>query len=73
MAADAVDAGAEDLPRRVAPSCTDRVPLLGAEGYFAMRNQVDALAAEYGLHPYRIAARPGPIRVDDPRSPGSRR
>jgi glycerol-3-phosphate dehydrogenase len=54
MAADAVDAGAEDLPRRVAPSCTDRVPLLGADGYFAMRNQVEALAEEYGLHPYRI-------------------
>ncbi|MCU1658048.1 MAG: hypothetical protein JWO57_2704 [Pseudonocardiales bacterium] len=54
MAADAVDAASEDLPRRVAPSCTDRVPLLGADGYFAMRNQVDALAAEYGLHPYRV-------------------
>ncbi|MDP9115982.1 MAG: glycerol-3-phosphate dehydrogenase/oxidase [Actinomycetota bacterium] len=54
MAADAVDAGAEDLPRGVAPSCTDRVPLLGADGYFAMRNQVDALAGEYGLHPYRV-------------------
>jgi glycerol-3-phosphate dehydrogenase len=54
MAADAVDAGSEDLPRRVAPSCTDRVPLLGADGYFAMRNQVDTLAAEYGLHPYRV-------------------
>jgi glycerol-3-phosphate dehydrogenase len=54
MAADAVEAGAEDLPRRVAPSCTDRVPLLGADGYFAMRNQVDALAAEYGLHPHRV-------------------
>ncbi len=54
MAADAVDAGAEDLPRRVAPSCTDRVPLLGADGYFAMRNQVDALAGEYGLHPHRV-------------------
>lgn len=54
MAADAVDAGGEDLPRGVAPSCTDRVPLLGADGYFAMRNQVDALAAEYGLHPYRV-------------------
>jgi glycerol-3-phosphate dehydrogenase len=54
MAADAVDAGCEDLPRRVAASCTDRVPLLGADGYFAMRNQVDALAAEYGLHPYRV-------------------
>ena len=54
MAADAVDAGAEDLPRLVPPSCTDKVPLLGADGYFAMRNQVDALAAEYGLHPYRV-------------------
>jgi glycerol-3-phosphate dehydrogenase len=54
MAADAVDADAEDLPRRIAPSCTDRVPLLGADGYFAMRNQLDPLAAEYGLHPHRI-------------------
>ena len=54
MAADAVDAGAEDLPKLVPPSCTDKVPLLGADGYFAMRNQVDALAAEYGLHPYRV-------------------
>ncbi|MEP7019454.1 MAG: glycerol-3-phosphate dehydrogenase/oxidase [Pseudonocardiales bacterium] len=54
MAADAVDKGSEDLPRRVALSCTDRVPLLGADGYFAMRNQLDALAAEYGLHPHRV-------------------
>jgi glycerol-3-phosphate dehydrogenase len=55
MAADAVDAATEDLPRRIAPSCTDKVPLLGAEGYFAMRNQLDSLAAEYGLHPHRIS------------------
>jgi glycerol-3-phosphate dehydrogenase len=54
MAADVVDAAAEDLPKRVQPSCTDSVPLLGADGYYAMRNQVDALAAEYGLHPYRV-------------------
>jgi glycerol-3-phosphate dehydrogenase len=54
MAADAVDLAGEDLPLRVQPSCTDRVPLLGADGYFAMRNQVDALAGEYGLHPYRV-------------------
>jgi glycerol-3-phosphate dehydrogenase len=54
MAADAVDAASEDLPRRVQPSITDSVPLLGADGYFAMRNQVDALASEYGLHPYRV-------------------
>jgi glycerol-3-phosphate dehydrogenase len=54
MAADAVDAGAEELPKLVQPSCTDRVPLLGADGYFAVRNQLDALAAEYGLHPHRV-------------------
>jgi glycerol-3-phosphate dehydrogenase len=54
MAADAVDAGAEDLLRLVAPSCTDRVPLLGADGFFAMQNQIEALAEEYGLHPYRV-------------------
>jgi glycerol-3-phosphate dehydrogenase len=54
MAADAVDAGSEDLLKRVAPSCTDRVPLLGADGFFAMQNQVEALAADYGLHPYRV-------------------
>jgi glycerol-3-phosphate dehydrogenase len=54
MAADAVDAGAGELLRRVAPSCTDRVPLLGADGFFAMQNQVESLAAEYGLHPYRV-------------------
>jgi glycerol-3-phosphate dehydrogenase len=54
MAADAVDAGADELLRRVAPSCTDRVPLLGADGFFAMQNQIEALAGEYGLHPYRV-------------------
>jgi len=54
MAADAVDAGVKDLPKLVPPSCTEKVPLLGADGYYAMRNQVDSLAAEYGLHPYRV-------------------
>jgi glycerol-3-phosphate dehydrogenase len=55
MAADAVDAASDDLPRRVAPSCTDKVPLLGGDGYYAMRNQLEALASEYGLHPHRIS------------------
>jgi glycerol-3-phosphate dehydrogenase len=54
MAADAVDAGAEDLPKRVPDSVTDRVPLLGADGYFALANQVDTLATDYGLHPHRV-------------------
>ena len=55
MAADAVDMAIDDLPRRIAPSCTDKVPLLGGDGYYAMRNQLEALAAEYGLHPHRIS------------------
>ncbi|MFN2560060.1 MAG: glycerol-3-phosphate dehydrogenase/oxidase [Jatrophihabitans sp.] len=54
MAADAMDAAADELLKRVAPSCTDRVPLLGADGFFAMQNQIEALGREYGLHPYRV-------------------
>ncbi|MGH3796195.1 MAG: glycerol-3-phosphate dehydrogenase/oxidase [Pseudonocardiaceae bacterium] len=54
MAADAVDAAVPDLPGRVAPSITDKVPLLGADGYHALVNQADALAARHGLHPYRV-------------------
>jgi glycerol-3-phosphate dehydrogenase len=54
MAADAINAVATDLGRPVPPSVTDRTPLLGAEGYPALMNQVDELAMEYGLSPWRI-------------------
>ncbi len=54
MAADAVDAAVEDLPGLVNPSCTRGVPLLGAEGYRALANQADRIAAAAGVHPYRI-------------------
>jgi glycerol-3-phosphate dehydrogenase len=54
MAADAVDAAAADLTTRIAPSITDKVPLLGADGYHALVNQADRLAVRYGLHPYRV-------------------
>jgi glycerol-3-phosphate dehydrogenase len=54
MAADAVDAASADLPGRIAPSITDKVPLLGADGYYALVNQADQLAAAHGLHPYRV-------------------
>ncbi|MGH3911579.1 MAG: glycerol-3-phosphate dehydrogenase/oxidase [Pseudonocardiaceae bacterium] len=54
MAADAVDAAVPDLPGRVASSITNKVPLLGADGYHALVNQSDALAARHGLHPYRV-------------------
>ncbi len=54
MAADAVDAAGVDLSGRLQPSITDKVPLLGADGYHALVNQADQLGARYGLHPYRI-------------------
>ena len=54
MAADAVDAAAVDIPHRVAPSTTDKVPLLGADGYFALVNQAEQIAAGYRLHPHRV-------------------
>jgi glycerol-3-phosphate dehydrogenase len=54
MAADAVDAAAEFIPTRVAPSITEKVPLLGADGYFALINQTQHVGARYDLHPYRV-------------------
>src|ERR671932_327457 len=53
MAADAVDAVAEDVTRRVPPSVTENVPLVGAEGYAAMVNQLDALAERWGIPHFR--------------------
>lgn len=54
MAADAVDAASADLPGRLQSSITDKVPLLGADGYHALVNQVDQLGTRHGLHPYRV-------------------
>ncbi|MFT3899528.1 MAG: glycerol-3-phosphate dehydrogenase [Gordonia sp. (in: high G+C Gram-positive bacteria)] len=54
MGADAVDACNDFIPTRVAPSITERVPLLGADGYYALINQCEHLGEKYGLHPYRI-------------------
>ncbi|MGI5162067.1 FAD-dependent oxidoreductase [Microbispora sp. CA-102843] len=54
MADDAVSAAAVDLGRPLPPSVTDRVPLLGAEGYPALRNQAPLLARRYGLPTWAI-------------------
>ena len=54
MAADAVDAAAEYIPARVAPSITEKVPLMGADGYFALINQTQSVGTRYDLHPYRV-------------------
>ncbi|HEX9765225.1 MAG TPA: glycerol-3-phosphate dehydrogenase/oxidase, partial [Nitriliruptorales bacterium] len=54
MAADAVDAAAHILDKRVPVSPTARIPLVGADGYHALWNQRRQLAAESGLHVARI-------------------
>ncbi|MGN6577035.1 MAG: glycerol-3-phosphate dehydrogenase C-terminal domain-containing protein, partial [Nocardioides sp.] len=54
MAKDAVDAAADHLPDEVPPSCTDTVPLVGAEGFQALWHQRRRLAATSGLTVARI-------------------
>jgi glycerol-3-phosphate dehydrogenase len=54
MAADAVDAAAHSLDRKVPRSCSDTIPLLGAVGYEAAWNRRDRLADETGLHVARV-------------------
>lgn len=54
MAEDAIDAAVQFIPARVAPSITEKVSLLGADGYFALINQVEHVGERVGLHPYRV-------------------
>ncbi|MEU9398693.1 glycerol-3-phosphate dehydrogenase/oxidase [Streptomyces sp. SID4985] len=54
MAEDAVDAAVHGLDRRVAESVTEEIPLLGAEGYPAMWNARERIAARSGLHVARV-------------------
>jgi glycerol-3-phosphate dehydrogenase len=54
MAADAVNEAVRSLDARVPDSCTDRVPLVGAEGFLGLWNQRRRLAAVSGLHVARI-------------------
>ena len=54
MARDAVDAVAHGLDGKVAPSCTDSVPLAGADGFIALWNARHSLARSSGLHVARI-------------------
>jgi glycerol-3-phosphate dehydrogenase len=54
MGRDAVDAAAHSLGGVVARSITDRVPLVGAEGFETRVNQASRLARRSGLHPARV-------------------
>src|SRR6266851_71866 len=54
MARDAVDAVAHGLDGKVAPSCTDQIPLAGADGFQALWNSRQTIARSSGLHVARI-------------------
>jgi glycerol-3-phosphate dehydrogenase len=54
MAADAVDAAVHGLEEDVSPSITERVALLGADGYLARWNGRHRLAESSGVHVARI-------------------
>ena len=54
MARDAIDAALEDIGSPTPDSVTDQIPLLGAEGYFAMVNQVDRLARRADIPVWRM-------------------
>ena len=54
MAADAVDEVARGLDGQVPPSCTDRIPLLGADGYDAAWNSRQRTAQPSGVHVARV-------------------
>jgi glycerol-3-phosphate dehydrogenase len=49
MGKDAIDLSATDLRREVHQSCTEKLPLVGADGYFALVQQAAQIAGEYGL------------------------
>ncbi|HIY42163.1 MAG TPA: glycerol-3-phosphate dehydrogenase [Candidatus Nocardiopsis merdipullorum] len=55
MAKDAVDAVAHGLGGGVPESVTDRLPLVGADGYAALTNQRHTMARNTGLHISRIS------------------
>ncbi len=54
MARDAVDVASRSLPGRIPDSVTDRTPLIGAIGHFALHNRRHELAERFGLHIARI-------------------
>ena len=49
MAKDAVDMATNDITKLTSESITDKLPIIGADGYFALAQQVEQLAAQYNL------------------------
>ena len=65
MGEDAIDAAAEFVPTRVAKSITEKVPLVGADGYFAMVNQTAKCRSILRAASVSGAAPAGPVRIAD--------
>ncbi len=70
MAADAIDAAVQFIPARVAPSITEKVSLLGADGYFALINQAEHVGELVGPASLPGAPPAGPLRLADGRGAG---
>lgn len=49
MAKDAVDMATNDITKLVNESVTDKLPIIGADGYWALTQQIDQLALQYNL------------------------
>ena len=49
MARDAVDAAATSLGQEIPPTPTETLPLVGAPGWLAVRNQLSTLSVRYGV------------------------
>lgn len=67
MAQDAVDAARVDLSPGVPDSVTEHIPLVGAEGYQALVNQLDTLSRRHDLPVWRLTHlldRYGSLAVD---------
>jgi glycerol-3-phosphate dehydrogenase len=54
MARDAVDAAVSDLGRHTPPCVTESIPMIGADGYHALANQVESLADDLELPRWRV-------------------
>jgi glycerol-3-phosphate dehydrogenase len=54
MAEDAVDLALGEERAKAVPSVTDRTPLLGAEGYLALRHQAGSLGARHDWNEERV-------------------
>lgn len=49
MAKDAVDVATNDITKLTNESITDKLPIIGADGYWALSQQVESLALQYEL------------------------